>query len=158
MAVVCISSIYVQNSVQFTQSWPTTCNPKDFSLPAFPAHHQLLEIAQTHVHLVGHSIQPSHSLLSPSPPAFSLFQHQGLFLWVAPLIRWSKYLSFSFSISPSNEYSGLISFRIDLFELLVVQRTLKNLLQHHSSKASVLQCSAYFMVQLPHLYMLLKKP
>ena len=75
MAAVCISSIYVQTQFgSVTQSCPTTCNPMDFSLPAFPAHHQHLEIAQTHVHLVGHAIQPSHSLLSPSPPAFSLFQ------------------------------------------------------------------------------------
>ena len=86
-----------------------------------PFLHQLPEIAQTHIHRVGDAIQPSHPLSSPSPPAFSLSQHQGLFQWVVLHITWPKYLSFSFSISPSNEYSGLISFRIDWFDLLEVQ-------------------------------------
>ena len=106
-----------------------------------------VQFAQTHVHRVGDAIQPSHPLLSPSPPTFSLSQHQGLFQ------LWPKYWSFSFSISPSSEYSGLISFRIDWFHLLSVQGTLKSFLQHHSSEASVLQCSAFFMVQLSNLYM-----
>ena len=106
-----------------------------------------VQFAQTHVHRVGDAIQPSHPLSSPSPPAFNLSQHQGLFQW------WPKYWSFGFSISPSSEYSGLISFRIDWFHLLSVQGTLKSLLQHHSSKASGLQCSAFFMVQLSNLYM-----
>ena len=106
--------------------------------------HYLPEFAPTHVHWVSDAIQLSHSLLSPSPPAFNPFQHLR--------IGWPKYWSFSFSISPSSEYSGLISFRIDWFDLLAVQETLKNLLQHHSSKASILQHSA-FMVQLSHLYM-----
>ena len=86
---------------------------------------------------------------SPSPPALNLSQHRGLFQWVGSLIRWPKYWSFSFSISPSNEYSGLISFRIDWFNL-AVQGTLKSLLQHHSSKASILQCLAFLIVQLSH--------
>ena len=111
-----------------------------------------LEFAQTHVHQVSDAIQPSHTLSSPSPPAFNLSQHQGLFKW-ALHIRWLKYWSFSFSISPSNEYSGLISFRIDWLDLLAVQGTLRSLLQHHSSKASILQCSAFFVVQLSHAYM-----
>ena len=97
-------------------------------------------------------IRPSHPLKS-SPPAFNLSQHQGLFQWVSPLHQMAKVLSFSFSISPSNEYSGLISFRIDWFDLHAVQGTLKSLLQHRSSKASVLWCLAFFMVQLSHPYM-----
>ena len=99
------------------------------------------------------SSQPSHPLASPSPLAFNLSQHQGLFQGVRFRIRWPKYWSFSFSISPSNEYSGLISFRKDWFGLLAVQGTLKSLLQHHSSKASILWHSAFFMGQLSHPYM-----
>ena len=124
----------------------------DCSMPGFPVHHQLPEFTQTHVHQVSDAIQPSHTPLSPSPPAFNLSQHQGLFQWVSSSIRWPEYWSFSFSISPSNEYSGLISFRIDWLDLLAVQGTLKSLLQHHSSKASILQCSAFFIVQLSHPY------
>ena len=99
------------------------------------------------------SVMPSnhHPLSSPSPPAFSLSQHQGLH------IRWPKYWSFSCSISPSNEYSDLISFRIDWFELLVVQGTFKSFLQHHSLKASILQHSAFFVVQLSHSYVPTRK-
>ena len=106
----------------------------------------------THVHWVGDAIQPSHPLSSPSP-VFNLSQHQSLFQWVSSLHQVVKYWSFSFSISPSNEYSGLISFRMDWLELLAVQETLKSLLQHHSSKASILPLSAYFIVQLSHPYM-----
>ena len=97
--------------------------------------------------------QPSHPLSSPSLPAFILSQHQGLFQWVGSLHQWPKYWSFSFSISLSSDYSGLISFRIDWFDLLPVQGTLKSLLQHHSSKVSVIQHWAFFMVQLSHPYM-----
>ena len=111
----------------------------------FPGFHYLLEFAQTHVHWVDDAIQPSHPLSSPFPPALSLSQHQGLFQWVGSLHQVIKY--WSFSISPSSEYSGLISFKIDWFDLLAIHRTLKSLLQHHSSKASVLQNSAFFMVQ-----------
>ena len=99
------------------------------------------------------AIQPSHPLLSPPHPAFNLSQHHGLNKWVSSLHQWPKYWTFSFSISPSNEYSGLLSFRMDWLDLLAVQGTLKSLLQHQSSKASVLWCSAFFMVQLSHLYM-----
>ena len=116
----------------------------DCSMPGFPVLHNLLKFAQIHVHWVSDAIQPSCPLLSPSPPAFNLSQHQGLSNEWAFHIRWLKYWSFSFSISPSNEYSGLISFRIDWFDLLAVQRTLKSLLQHHSSKSSILWCSAFF--------------
>ena len=118
--------------------WPFA-TPMDCSTPGFPVNHQLLELAQTHVHRVSDVNQPSHPLSSPSIPAFNLAQHQGLFKWVSSFfIRWPKYWSFSFSISPSNEYSGLTSFRMDWFDLLAVQGTLKSLLQHHSSKASIL--------------------
>ena len=130
------------------------CDSVDCSTPGLPVHHQLAEFTQTHVHWVGDAIQPSHPLLSPSLPTFNLSQHQGLFRWVSSSYQVAKkYWSFSFSISPSSEYSGLISFRIDWFDLLVVQGTLKSLLQHHSSKASVLQPSAFFMGQLSHASM-----
>ena len=119
-------------------------------MPGFPVHHQLLELAQTHVHQLGDAIQPSHPLSSPSPPAFNLSQHQGIFQWVSSSHQAARYWSFSFSISPSNEYSGLISLRIAWFDLLAVQRTLKSLLQHHSSKASILWHSAFFIIQLSH--------
>ena len=125
----------------------------DCSTPGSLSICQLPELTQTHVHCVGDAIQPSHSLSSPSPPAFNPSQHQGLSNESVLPIRWSKYWSFSFSISLSNEYSGLISFRIDRLDLLAVQGTLKSLLQHHSSKASILWCSAFFTVQLSHLYM-----
>ena len=127
----------------------TLCNPMDCSTPGFPVHHQFPELTQTHVHRFGDVILPFHSLLSPSPSAFNLSYCQGLFKWV----RWPKYWSFSFSISPFNECSGLISFRMDWLDLLAVQGILRSLLQHHSSKASVLRCSAFFMVQHSHPYM-----
>ena len=127
----------------------------DCSTPGFPVHHQLPKPTQTHVHQVGDAIHPSN-LLSPSPPAFNLSQHQGLFQSILEesvlCIRWPKYWNFSLSISPSNEYSGLISFRMDWLELHAVQGTLKSLLQHHSSNASILQCSAFLIVQLSHPY------
>ena len=124
----------------------------DCSTPGFPVHHQLPELTQTHVHSVRDAVQPSRPLSSPSP-AFNLSQHQVFFKESVLHIRWPKYWSFSFNISPSNEYSGLISFRTDWFDLLAVQGSLKSLLQHHSSKASILQCSAFFIVQLSHPYM-----
>ena len=132
-------------AIQFSsvaQSCPTLCNPMDCSTPGFPVHHQLLELAQTYVHQVGDAIQPSHPLLSfllllSIFPSIRVFYNE-LILH----IRWPKYWSFSFSISPSSEYSGLISFRMDWLHLLAVQQTLKSLLQHHSSKASILQCPA----------------
>ena len=131
-------------------------------MPGFRVHHQLPELTQTHVHRVGDVIQPSHHLSSPSPPAFNLFQHHWVFSNESVHhIRWPKYWSFSFSISLSNEYSGLISFRMDWLDLLavqgtlksLVQGTLKSLLQHDSSKASVLRCSAFFIVQISHQYL-----
>ena len=106
----------------------------------------------THVHWVSDAIQPSHPLLSPSP-AFNLSQHQGLFKWVSSSHQVAKYWSFSFSISPSNDYSGLISFRMDWFVLAVPGICLKSLLQYCSSKASILWCSVFFIIQLSHPYM-----
>ena len=124
----------------------------DCSTPGPPVHHQLTEFTQTHVHWVSNAIQPSLPPLSPSPPAFNLSQHQGLFQWVSPLHQVGKYWSFSFNISPSKEHPGLISFRMDWLDLLAVQGTLKSLLQHHSSKALIHQGSAFFIVQLSHPY------
>ena len=131
---------------------PALCNPMDCSTPGFPVLHYLPEFAQTHVHWVGDVIQPSHPLSSPSLPAFNLSQQQGLFQWVSSSRQVTRYWSFSFSISPSNEHPGLISFRMDWLDLLAVQGTLKSLLQHHSTKASTLQCSTCFTIQLSHSY------
>ena len=121
----------------------------DCSTPGFPVLHHPPELTQTHVQWVSDAIQPSHLLSSPSPafifPSIRVFSNES-----ALYIRWPKYQSFS--ISPSNEYSGLISFRVDWFDLLAVQGTLKSLLQYHSLKASILQRSAFFMVQLSHLH------
>ena len=113
----------------------TLCDPMDCSTPGLRFHHQLPQLAQTHVHQV---IQPSHPLSSPTPPAFSLSQDQGLYQWVSSLHQMDKVWSFSFSISPSNEYSGLISFRMDWLDLPAVQGILKSLLQHKgSAKAAI---------------------
>ena len=135
-----------------SQSCPTLCDPMDCSSPGLPVYHQLPELAQTHVHWVGDAIQPSHPLLSPLLP--SIFPSIRVFFNESVLlIRWPKYWSFSFSISPSNEYTGLTFFRIDWLDLLAVQGTFKSLLQHHSSKPSILPHKAFFMVQLSHPYM-----
>ena len=125
----------------------------DCSTPGLPVHHQLPELAQTHVHRVSDAIPPPHPLPSPSPPHFKLSNIRVFSNESVLCIRWPKYWSFSFSISPSSEYSGLLSFRMDWLDLLAVQGTLKNLLQHHSSKASILRPSAFFIVQLSHPYM-----
>ena len=147
-------------SVQFcsvTQSCPTLCDPMDCSTRGLPVHCQLPELAQTHVSWVNDAIQTSQPLSFPFP-MFSIFPSLRVFSNESVLrIRWPKYWSFSFNISPSNEYSGLISFRIDYFDLLAVQGTLKSLHQHHSSKTSILWCSACFMVQLSHPYMTIGK-
>ena len=143
------------SSVQFSsvaQSRLTLCDPMNCSMPCLPVHHQLPESIQTHVHWVSDAIQPLHPLSSPSPPA-PIFPSIRVFSNESALrIRWPKYWSFSFNISPTNEHPGLISFRMDWLDL-AVQGTLKNLLQYHSSKASILRCSAFFKVQLSHPYM-----
>ena len=118
-----------------------------------PVLHCLTQLSQTHVHWVSDAIQSSHPLSSPSPPTFNLSQHQGLFQWVDSSHQVANDCSFSFCFSPSHEYSGLISFRIDCFDLLAVQGALKSLLQKHSLKASILRCLSFFIVQLLHLYM-----
>ena len=148
--------LIISYSFQFSsdgQSCLTLCDPMDCSTPGFLVHHQLPELAQTHVHWVGDAIQRSHPLSSPSPPTFNLSQHQGVFKWVSSLHQVAKVLEFQPQHQPFCEYSGLISFRIDWLDLLAVQETLKSLLQHHSSKASILQCSAFFIVQPSHPYM-----
>ena len=145
------------NSVQLLSHVRLFATPMDCSTTGIPVHRQLLEFIQTHVHWVGDAIQPSHPLSSPSPPALNLSQHQGLFQSVLR-IRWPKHLNFSFSISPSNEHPGLTSFRMDWLDFLAVQGTLKSLLQHHSSKASILRRWAFTVVQLSHPYMTTGKP
>ena len=135
-----------RKAVQFssvTQSCLTLCNGMDCSMPGFHVHDQLPELAQTHVHRVSDAIQPSHPLLSLSP-LLSIFPSIRVFCNESVLcIKWPEYWSISFSISLSNEYSGLISFRMDWLDLLAVQGTLKNLLQHHGSKASILWLSLW---------------
>ena len=123
----------------FSLSVLTFCNLMNCRKPGFPVPHYLPEFAQTHVHWADGAIQPSHPLLPPSPPALNLSQHQSFSMSQLLCIRWPNYWSFSFSISHFNEKSELISFRIDWFDLLPVQGTLKSLFQHHSLKASILQ-------------------
>ena len=132
------------------QSCPILCDPMNCSTPGLPVHHKLLELAQTHVHQVSDAIQPSHPLLSSSPPAFDLSQHQGLFQWISSSHQVAKVLELKLQ-----HQSFQWIFRTDL---LAVQGTLKSLLQHHSSKASILRCSAFFMVQLSHPYVTTGKP
>ena len=135
------------------QSCPTLCNPTDCSMPGLPVHHQLPKLAQTHTQ---ESVIPSNHLILCHPLLLllSIFSSIRVFSSESDLhIRWPKYWSFSFNISPSSEYSGLISFRIDWLDLLAVQGTLKILLQHHSSKVSILWRSAFFTVQLSHTHM-----
>ena len=136
--------------VQFSslaQSCPTLCDPIDCSTPGLSVHHQLLESTRTPVHWVSDAIQPSHPLSSPSTPVVNPSKHQGLFQWVSSSHQVAKVLELNFSFSIS------LSFRIESFDLLTVQRTLRSLLQHYSSKASLLQCSDYFTVQLSYPYM-----
>ena len=121
------------------------------STPGLPVHHQLPEFTETHVHRVSDAIQPSHPLSSPSPPAPKSLPASESSNESTLRMRWPKYWSFSFSIIPSKEIPGLISFRMDWLDLLAVQGTLKSLL--HSSKASILRRSAFFTVQLSHPYM-----
>ena len=135
------------------QSCATLCNPKNHSTPGLTVHCQLLEHTQTHAHRVRDAIQPSHPLLPllllpPISPSIRVFSNES-----ALRMRWPKYWSFSFSISPSNEYPRLISFKMDLLDLLAVQGILKSLLQHHSSKASIFRRSGFLIVQLSHPHM-----
>ena len=140
-----------------TKLYWTLCNPIDCNMPGFPDPHYLLEFDQVHMHWIGDVIQPSHPLLPcfllPSVfPSIRVFSNES-----AVRIKWPMYCIFSFSISSSSEYSGLISFKIDWCDLLAVQGTLGSLLQHHGLKASILWCAAFFMVQLSHLYITIGK-
>ena len=150
-----------QALIQFSsvaQSCPTVCDAMNRSTPGLSVHHLLLEFTQTHIHWV---VMPSIHLILCRPllllpslfPSIRVFSNES-----ALRIRWPKYWSFSFSISPSSEQPGLISFRMDWLDLLAVQGTLKSLLQHHSSEASILWHSAFFTVQLSHPYMTTGKP
>ena len=147
--------IHQFSSVQFSsviQSCLTLCYPMNRSTPGIPVYHHLPGFTQTHVHRVHDAIQPSHprsspSLLPPIPPSIRVFSSESTLH-----VRWPKYWSFSFSIIPSKEIPGLILFRMDWLDLLAVQGILKSLLQHHTSKATILQCSAFFTVQLSHPY------
>ena len=148
-----LGNISERASVQIVaQSCLTLCNPMNHSTPGLPVHHQLLEFTQTHVHRVGDAIQPSHLLSSPSPPAPNPSQHLSLFQWVNTAHEVAKVLEFQLQHQSFQWSPGLISFRMDWFEFLAVQGTLKSLLKHHSSKASILQRSALFTVQLSHDY------
>ena len=135
------------------QSCPTLCDPMSHSMLGLPVHHQLPESTQIHVYWVSDAIQPSHPLLSPSPPAPNPSQHQGLFQWVNSSHEVAKVLEFQPQHQSFNEHPGLIFFRMDGLDLLEIQGILRNLLQHCSSKASIFQCSAFFTVQLSHPYM-----
>ena len=136
-----------------THLCPTLCDSMDCSTPGLLVHHQLLEITQTHVHQVSDAVQPSHPLSSPSFPTFNLSQYHGLFQWVSSSHQVAKVLEFQLQHQSFQECPGLIPFRMDWLDLLEVQGTLKSLLQHHSSKASILRHSAFFIVQLSHPYM-----
>ena len=151
VGIMLLSSVKFMTSV--AQSCPTLCDPMNCNMPGLPVCHQLPEFTQAYVHWVSDAIQPSHPLSSSSPPVLNISHHQGLFNESVLCITWPKYCSFSFNISPSNEHPGLISFRMDLLDLLAVQGTLKSLLQHHSSKASILWCSAFFTAQHSLSYM-----
>ena len=150
---------YISQSVNsVTQSCLTLCNPMDYSTPGLPVHHEIPEYTQL---MSTESVMPSNHLILCCPllPPPTIFPSIRVFSIESVLrIRWPKYWNFSFSISPSNEYSGLISFKMDWMDLLAIQVTLKSLLQHHSSKASILQCSVFFIVQLSHPHMTMEKP
>ena len=136
-----------------TQSCPTLCNPMDWSTQGLPVHHELLEFTETHLHGVGDAIQSSHPV-NPFSSHLQSFPASGSFPMCQFFTSGGQSIgSFSFNISPYNEYSGLISIRMDWLDLLAVQGIFKGLLQHHSSKTSILQCSAFFIVQLSHPYL-----
>ena len=153
--IVFLYRVVFYGSVQFSsvaQLCPTLCDPMNRSTPGLPVHHHLPEFTQTHNHRVSDAIQPSHplssSFLPPIPPSIRVFSNESTLH-----MRWPKYWSFSFSSIPSKEHPRLISFRMDWLDLLAVQGTLKSLLQHHGSRASILRCSAFLTVQLLHPYM-----
>ena len=156
----CSHVLFVEQSLSHIRLLHSKCNNYTKSItPGFLSLHYLLEFVQIHVHWVSNAIELFHPLWLSSPFAFDLSQLPGLFYCFTLHIRWLKYWSFSFSISPSSKYPGLISFRINWFDLLAVQGTLfKSLFQNHNSKASILWLSVFFMVQLSHPYMTTGKP
>ena len=149
----CLINTNSQSVSSVVQSCPTLCNPMNCSTPGLPVHHQLWSLLKL---MSIESVMPSRHLilccplllLPPIPPRIRVFSNESTLH-----MKWPKYWSFSFSISSSNEHPGLISFRMDWLDLLAVQGTLKRLLQHHSSKPSLLRCSAFFIVRLSHPYM-----
>jgi len=145
-----------QQRIQFTSvqslSRVWLCDPMDFSTPGIPVHHQLPEYTQTHVYWVGDTILPSYPLLSPFPPAFNLSQHQGLFQWVSSSHQAAKGLEFQLQHQSFQWIFRIDFFRMDWLDLLAIQGMLKSLLQHHSSKVSILWGSAFFILQLSHPY------
>ena len=146
--------MYIYCCCSVAKLCPTLCDPVDCCTPGFPVLNYLPELAQIHVHWVGDAIQSSHPLSSPSPPAFNLSQRQCLFQWVSSSHQLAKVLEFQLQHQSFQWiFRAMISFRIDWLDLLAVQCTLKSLLQHASSKASILRHSAFFMVQLSHPYM-----
>ena len=150
-------SFFILQFSSIAQSCLILCDAMNRSTPGISVHHQLPEFTQTHVHRVSAAIQPSHPLSSifppaPNPSSIRVFSNESTLH-----MRWPKYWSFSLSISPSSEHPGLISFSMDWLDLLAVQETLNSLLQHHSSKASILWCSAFCIVQLSHPYMTTRK-
>ena len=148
-----LMKIWLNQFSSVAQPCPTLCDPIDYSTPGFPVHHQLPEPTQTHVHLINHLILCSVFLPPSVFPSIRVFFNESVLH-----IRWPTYWSFSFSSSPSNEYSRLISFRMDWLDLLAVQGTLKSLLQHHNSKVSILRASAFFVVQFHIHTWQLEKP
>ena len=144
--------VWLSQFSSVAQSCPTLCNPMDCSTTDFPVHHQLPELAQTQVHQVSDAIQPSHPLSSPSSPTFNLSQHEGLFQWVSFSYQVAIVLEFQLQHQSFQWISRTDFLRTDWFDLFAVQGTLKSLLQHHSSKASILWRSAFFIVQLSHPY------
>ena len=141
------------SSVQFRHSvMSDSLRPHGLQQARLPCPSPTPGDAQTHVHQVGDAFQPSHALSSPYLPGLNLSQHHSLFQWISSSHQVAKVLEFQIQLSPSNEYSGLISFRMNWFDLLAVQGPLKSLLQHHSSKASIFQRLAFFIVQLSHPY------
>ena len=149
---------HISSANLVAQSCPRFCNFVDCSMRGFPVHHQLLEFAQIYVHRIGDAIQPSHPLSFPFPPALNPSQHQGLFQWVSSSHQVAKVLEFQLQHQSFQWTPRLISFRMDWLDLLAVQGTLKSLLQHHSAKASILQPSVFFTVQLSHPYMTTGSP
>ena len=157
LSTIFTNYIYITYNLQFCTVQPLSrvrlCDPMDCSMPGLPVHHQPPEFTQTHVHWVSDAIKPSQPLSCPSPPAFNLPYDQGLFKWVSSSHQAAKVLEFQLQHKSFQWIFRLIPFRMDWLDVFAVQGTLKSLLQHPSSKASILQCSAFFIVQVLYPYM-----